>query len=111
MFVNIPSGIIEDLVKQEASAALEHEGNIRNISMIIFQFNSLIYVAIYKTVNWANRWRQRVSSFYWSKERDLERLLSQSNNALSNAEKFMEQLSKDLSLLDGVCLKKNIQNS
>ena len=64
MFVNIPSGIIEDLVKQEASAALEHEGNIRNISMIIFQFNSLIYVAIYKTVNWANRWRQRVSSFY-----------------------------------------------
>ena len=35
-------------------------------------------------------------------EKDLERLLSQSNNALSNAEKFMEQLSKDLSLLDGV---------
>lgn len=36
-------------------------------------------------------------------EKDLERLLSQSNNALSNAEKFMEQLAKDLSLLDGVC--------
>jgi hypothetical protein len=35
-------------------------------------------------------------------EKDLERLLTQSNNALSNAEKFMEQLSKDLSLLDGV---------
>lgn len=35
-------------------------------------------------------------------EKDLERLLSQSNNALSNAEKFMEQLAKDLSLLDGV---------
>lgn len=36
-------------------------------------------------------------------EKDLERLLSQSDNALSNAEKFMEQLAKDLSLLDGVC--------
>lgn len=38
-------------------------------------------------------------------EKDLERLLSQSNNALSNAEKFMEQLAKDLSLLDGVCVQ------
>lgn len=38
-------------------------------------------------------------------EKDLERLLSQSNNALSNAEKFMEQLAKDLSLLDGVYYK------
>lgn len=36
-------------------------------------------------------------------EKDLERLLSQSDNALSNAEKFMEQLAKDLSLLDGAC--------
>lgn len=35
-------------------------------------------------------------------EKDLERLLSQSNDALSNAEKFMDQLAKDLSLLDGV---------
>lgn len=35
-------------------------------------------------------------------ERDLENLLSQSDGALSNAEKFMENLAKDLSLLDGV---------
>jgi len=35
-------------------------------------------------------------------EKDLENLLSQSNSALSNAEKFMDQLAKDLSLLDGV---------
>ena len=35
-------------------------------------------------------------------EKDLESLLSQSDGALSNAEKFMEQLAKDLSLLDGV---------
>ncbi len=41
-------------------------------------------------------------------EKDLERLLSQSNNALSNAEKFMEQLAKDLSLLDGVYYMKKI---
>lgn len=45
-------------------------------------------------------------------EKDLERLLSQSNNALSNAEKFMEQLAKDLSLLDGACflLANNFSN-
>lgn len=35
-------------------------------------------------------------------ENDLEKLLLQSNDALSNAEKFMDQLAKDLSLLDGV---------
>ena len=52
MFVNnVPSGIIEVLVKQEASAALEHEGNIRNISIIIFQFNSLIYMYIKQAVD------------------------------------------------------------
>ena len=44
MFVNIPSGIIEDSVKPEASAALEHEGNITNISTINFQCNNLIYI-------------------------------------------------------------------
>lgn len=38
-------------------------------------------------------------------EKDLERLLAQSNNALSNAEKFMDELAKDLSLLDGVSTK------
>lgn len=37
-------------------------------------------------------------------EKDLERLLSESDNALGNAEKFMEQLSKELSLLDGVII-------
>ena len=41
-------------------------------------------------------------------EKDLESLLSQSDGALSNAEKFMEQLAKDLSLLDGVNLHKII---
>ena len=41
-------------------------------------------------------------------ERDLERLLAQSENALSNAEKFMEQLTKDLSLLDGVHCDKQL---
>ena len=35
-------------------------------------------------------------------EKDLERLLAQSEDALSNAEKFMEQLTRDLSILDGV---------
>lgn len=35
-------------------------------------------------------------------EKDLERVLAQSETALSNAEKFMEELAKDLSLLDGV---------
>jgi len=37
-------------------------------------------------------------------EKDLEYLLAQTDNALSDAEKFMEQLAKDLSLLDGVLL-------
>ena len=37
-------------------------------------------------------------------ENDLEYLLAQTDNALSDAEKFMEQLAKDLSLLDGVLL-------
>jgi hypothetical protein len=35
-------------------------------------------------------------------EKDLERLLLQFNNVLSNAENCMEQFAKDLSLLDGV---------
>ena len=109
MFVNIPSGIIEDSVKPEASAALEHEGNIINISTINFQCNNLIY--IYKKVSGQIDGGEEYQALTDREERDLERLLSQSNNALSNAEKFMEQLSKDLSLLDGVCLNKNIQNS
>ena len=41
-------------------------------------------------------------------EKDLENLLSQSDGALSNAEKFMEILAKDLSLLDGVTIYKRI---
>ena len=51
-FVNIPCGMIEDSVKPEASAALEHEGNIVNISVINFHYNSLIYICT--NIQWAD---------------------------------------------------------
>ena len=35
-------------------------------------------------------------------ERDLEYMISQTENAISNIEAFTEQLSRDLSILDGV---------
>lgn len=35
-------------------------------------------------------------------ENDLEYMISQTENAISNIESFTEQLSKDLSVLDGV---------
>lgn len=35
-------------------------------------------------------------------ENDLEYMISQTENAISNIEAFTEQLSKDLSVLDGV---------
>ena len=37
-------------------------------------------------------------------ESDLERMMSQTENAISNIEAFAESLSRDLSLLDGVCM-------
>lgn len=37
-----------------------------------------------------------------SEERDLDLLMSSCQTAISNAEAFMENLAKDLSLLDGV---------
>lgn len=37
-----------------------------------------------------------------SEEKDLERLMSSCQSAISNAESFMETLAKDLSVLDGV---------
>ena len=36
-------------------------------------------------------------------ESDLERMMSQTENAISNLEAFTDSLSRDLSLLDGVC--------
>lgn len=38
-------------------------------------------------------------------ENDLEYMMAQTNNAIGNIEAFTEQLSKDLSVLDGVSLK------
>ena len=35
-------------------------------------------------------------------ESDLEHMMTQTNNAISNIEAFTEQLSRDLSVLDGV---------
>lgn len=40
-------------------------------------------------------------------ENDLEYMISQTENAISNIESFTEQLSKDLSVLDGVRKHKN----
>ena len=37
-------------------------------------------------------------------EADLETIMSQCDFAISNAEKFSDQLSRDLSVLDGVCV-------
>jgi len=37
-------------------------------------------------------------------EEDLEALMSECSSAISNAETFAEQLSKQLSILDGVCI-------
>lgn len=37
-------------------------------------------------------------------EQDLEKLMSQCEFGISNAEAFMENLAKDLSILDGVCV-------
>jgi hypothetical protein len=37
-------------------------------------------------------------------EQDLEKLMSQCESGISNAESFMENLAKDLSILDGVCI-------
>lgn len=37
-------------------------------------------------------------------EFDLEKVLSRVENAVVNAEAFMEQLARELSILDGVCL-------
>jgi hypothetical protein len=37
-------------------------------------------------------------------EQDLEKLMSQCEFGISNAESFMENLAKDLSILDGVCI-------
>jgi hypothetical protein len=37
-------------------------------------------------------------------EQDLEKLMSQCEFGISNAEAFMENLAKDLSILDGVCM-------
>ena len=36
-------------------------------------------------------------------ETDLDTMMEQCENAISNAEDFAEQLSRDLSVLDGVC--------
>lgn len=36
-------------------------------------------------------------------ETDLDMIMSQCDFAISNAEKFADQLSRDLSVLDGVC--------
>jgi hypothetical protein len=41
-------------------------------------------------------------------EFDLEKVLSRTDNAVVNAEAFMEQLAKELSILDGVRLLYNI---
>lgn len=38
-------------------------------------------------------------------EIDLQKVISGCDFAISNAEVFMEQLGKDLSILDGVCSK------
>ncbi len=55
MFVNIPSGIIEDSVKPEASSALEHEGNT-----ILFckKFGNLEFF-MRKNSQWPDGWRHR----------------------------------------------------
>ena len=37
-------------------------------------------------------------------EADIEMLMSECDYAISNAEAFSDQLSKDLSVLDGVCI-------
>ena len=37
-------------------------------------------------------------------EADLDTIMSQCEFAISNAEKFADQLSRDLSVLDGVCV-------
>ena len=44
-------------------------------------------------------------------ENDLEYMISQTENAISNIEAFTEQLSKDLSVLDGVKQPLLIPNS
>ena len=43
-------------------------------------------------------------------EKDLEYMISQTENAISNIESFTEQLSRDLSVLDGVIIKIKIKN-
>ena len=40
-------------------------------------------------------------------ETDIEVLIAESENAISNAEAFAQQLAKDLSVLDGVCIYRN----
>jgi len=80
MFVNIPAGIIEDSVAPETSQVLDNQDK----SHLEEEINDDDYQALTE-----------------KEEKDLEYLLSQTDNALSDAEKFMEQLAKDLSLLDG----------
>lgn len=43
-------------------------------------------------------------------EIDLQKVISGCDFAISNAEVFMEQLGKDLSILDGVCFKLCLTN-
>ena len=107
MFVNIPPGIIEDSVIPETSVVLDHEGIQLKLVRHFISSLSVSFKIVSGQMD-GGIGEEDYQALTEREEKDLERLLSQSNNALSNAEKFMEQLAKDLSLLDGVYFETEI---
>lgn len=100
----MPPGIIEDLIKPEASPVLDQEGNYSVYQLYCLGIYLIWNFIVFQDANHLESGigEEDYQALTEREERDLENLLSQSNSALSNAEKFMDQLAKDLSLLDGV---------
>ena len=102
MFVNIPVGIIENSAAPETSQA-NNQGFPPYLAPIKIQSNLLVLILgkgnLEEGIN-----DDDYQALTEKEEKDLEYLLAQTDDALSDAEKFMEQLAKDLSLLDGVLL-------
>lgn len=108
-FMNMPPGITEDSIKPEASssALVGSDGMLLPTGISNCSYPICIPNVLFRLIVDANHLDGGIGDEDYQalterEETDLERLFAQSDTALSNAEKFIEELAKDLSLLDGV---------
>lgn len=102
LFVNIPPGVMEESAAPQTTTTQSIEGTEFKCTACIRIQNCCTPFSTDSNEMETGIAEEDYQALTDKEEKDLERLLSQSDNALGNAEKFMEQLSKELSLLDGV---------